>query len=72
MYTNDIKDEYDCWPPYQIGFHGHVEEYWKQLDPKELEFIRAQYYGRVTMVDKWLGKIIEKMDEYNLWNNTAF
>lgn len=71
MYTDDIKDDYNCWPPYQTGFHGHVEEYWQQVNSKELEFIRAQYYGRVTMVDKWLGKIFEKMDKYNLWDNTA-
>ena len=25
---------------------------------------------KVTMVDRWLGKVFEKMDEYKLWDNT--
>ena len=71
MYTNDVKDEYTCWPPYQRGLHGHADEYWKQVNPKELEFIRSQYCGKVTMADKWLGTVFDAMDKYDLWDNTA-
>lgn len=71
MYTDSQNDCYTCWPPYQDGYHGHNEAFWNEMTQDELEFIRGQYYGKVTMVDKWLGKILDKMDEHNLWEDTA-
>jgi predicted AlkP superfamily pyrophosphatase or phosphodiesterase len=46
------------------------EKFMEETTEEELEFIRNQYRGKVTMVDRWLGKIWEKMDQYNLWDNT--
>ena len=37
----------------------------------ELAWIRAQYEGNVTMVDAWLGRLWNRMDELDLWDNTA-
>ena len=71
MYTDKLSDEYNLWPPYQEGYHGHNQPFWEKVTPDELEFIRGQYYGKVTMTDKWLGKLFDVMDKHNLWDNTA-
>jgi arylsulfatase A-like enzyme len=62
------NDKFTCWPPYQNG--RLMKSFHNQASEEELEFIRNQYCGKVTMVDRWLGKIWEKMDQYNLWENT--
>ena len=71
MYTDKVSEDFNCWPPYQGGFHGHDEKFWDNVTEDELEFIRGQYYGKVTMTDKWLGKLLDKMDEHGLWEDTA-
>ena len=71
MYTDKYSDEYNVWPPYQNGYHGHTPDYWENISSDELDFVRAQYYGKVTMTDKWLGKLFDVMDKNNLWDDTA-
>jgi arylsulfatase A-like enzyme len=39
--------------------------------PEELAFIRSQYAGKLTMVDRWFGELLRKLDELELWNNTT-
>jgi len=56
MYTDNVSEDYNVWPPYQDGYYGHTQSYWDKVTNDELEFVRAQYYGKVTMTDKWLGK----------------
>jgi arylsulfatase A-like enzyme len=43
----------------------------ENASPAELDWIRAQYYGNVTMVDARLGKLWDKLDALNLWETTA-
>lgn len=62
------NDKFTCWPPYQN--RKEFKKFMKQATDEELEFIRNQYCGKVTMCDRWLGKVFDKMDEYNLWENT--
>ena len=31
---------------------------------------RARYAANVVLVDRWLGRLLDKMDEHNLWDNT--
>lgn len=71
MYTDKLKEGYNCWPPYQEGYHGHNEDFWRNTSVDEIEFIRGQYYGKITMTDKWLGKLLDTLDKYCLWDNTA-
>lgn len=64
MYNDDWNREFYTWPPYD------------KLDPeyddeKTIEHIRKSYAGSLTMADKWLGKLMEKMDEYNMWDDTV-
>lgn len=37
----------------------------------ELEYTRAQYAGEVTLVDRYVGKLLDKIRELDLWENTV-
>ncbi len=50
------------WPRY-----GRHPEY----TPEQIRHVRAQYAGKVTMCDTWLGKVLDRFDEHGLWDNTA-
>ena len=61
--------DFDCWPPYQDD--QAAREFISRASDDELAWIRAQYYGKVTMVDRWLGEVLDRMDALDLWKNTA-
>jgi arylsulfatase A-like enzyme len=61
--------QFNCWPPYQN--REQMLRFVAQASDEELAWIRAQYYGKVTMVDRWLGEFLDSMDALNLWRNTA-
>ncbi len=61
MYDPDFVGEWPIWNQY-----GPAENF----DPAVLKHIRAQYAGKVTMFDKWLGLVLDRMDRYNLWDST--
>ena len=63
------RDRFDLWPPYQDA--ARQAEFMAQASPEELEFIRAQYGGKVSQLDHWFGKLTKTMDELGLWENTA-
>ncbi len=47
--------------------------YGKDLHPeKELKRLRAQYAAHLELIDKYLGRVFETMDDLGLWENTAF
>ncbi|MHB1455678.1 MAG: sulfatase [Armatimonadota bacterium] len=69
MYTNDLNPEYTCWPPYQDA--DQRLKFLRNTSMAELDFIRAQYQGKLTMVDKALGQVWAMMDKHNLWDNTT-
>ena len=46
------------------GFHSHLH------DKKKLAKDIAVYYGMVSLMDKYIGKILDKLDELDLTNNT--
>ena len=41
------------------------------MDEKEFNNIRARYAASVVLTDKWLGVLLDKMDELKLWDNTV-
>lgn len=55
-----VKDEFNGWPPY----------YYNTLDGKVSDNIRNYYKGLVTMCDAYVGKVLDKMDDLNLWEDT--
>lgn len=67
MYTNEDPDDPDLplWP-----YYGPVDGGQSELSDRELSFIRSQFAGSVTMVDRWLGRLFDELDEAGLWNET--
>ena len=39
--------------------------------PEEIRWMNARYNGELTMVDKWIGVLLEKIEELNLLDRTA-
>ena len=69
MYTDDLNPSYTCWPPYQS--QEQRLKFLRGTSLAELDYIRAQYQGKLTMVDKAIGQVWAMMDKHNLWDNTA-
>ncbi len=60
IYNDSYQGPRFDWPSY-----GPITE------PSEaVEHLRKRYAGTLTMADKWLGKIIEVMNRYNMWEDT--
>lgn len=38
--------------------------------PGAIDRIRALYYGEVSLVDRWVGHLLDAVDKKNLWQNT--
>ena len=39
-------------------------------DPNKLRYMISDYYGLVTEVDDWVGRILQRLDELGLTDNT--
>ena len=67
MYTDeDPRDpELVIWPIY-----GRVDEGRGQLTDRQLAFVRSQFAGKITMVDRWLGEVLDRLDREQLWDDT--
>jgi len=80
----DMFDPHEPWdppPPYDhmyraADYHGpdlvdpvpgDVAGY---MTPEEVANTRALYAGEVTLVDKWVGKLFERMKGLGVWDNT--
>ena len=71
MYTDGIEgnaDDYNIWPPYQV--YDDLDAFMAQTSAAELAYLKSQYYGKTTMVDKWFGTFMDKLDALNLWQDT--
>ncbi len=68
MYTQENPHDPDLviWPLY-----GRVDQGESRLTERQIAFVRAQYAGKLTMVDRWLGKLFEKLDQLHLWDDTT-
>jgi len=61
MYDPEFEGEWPIWNNY-----GPADRY----PPEIVKHIRAQYMGKISMLDKWLGRVLDRMDRYNLWSNS--
>lgn len=66
LYTGDDPHRYNPWPPY-----GRVEGGDYPLSPEELAWVRAQFAGKLTMVDHWLGCVFGTLERLELWEHTC-
>ena len=49
------------WPPYSVG---------EELPAGHAEQLRAQYAGKLTMIDHWFGRLLDAFDRQHLWDDT--
>lgn len=61
MYPDGYQGEEYFWPHY-----GLCDD-----TPEQNLHIHHRYYATLTMMDHWLGKLLDKLDEYSLWDDTA-
>lgn len=59
-YPHEYNGQPFDWPPYDRV---------TQL-PEVVEHVRHEYAALVTMCDNYLGKVLDAMDEYDLWDDT--
>jgi len=79
----DTFDPHEPWDPpkwyvdmYDPGYQGEEVIYprygpAKYLTQPELTHMRALYAGEVTLVDRWVGKLLGKIEDLGLFDNTA-
>lgn len=60
MYGIDDPAVFDGWPPY----------YFVTEDEERKSVIQKYYKALLTMVDEYVGKVLDYMDEYDLWKDT--
>jgi arylsulfatase A-like enzyme len=59
MYPIDMDRKDDDWPNYE-----------KVHDKDEIKHMRMQYAALVSMCDSCLGKVLDAMDRYGMWDDT--
>lgn len=66
MYDSGWEGPHLVWPPYTVGAvaQGVITE-------REGRQIRAQYGAKLTMIDTWLGRVLDAVDARGLWEDTA-
>ena len=66
MYDADWHGPHLIWPPYKVGAlqDGTLSE-------REARQVRAQYGGKVSMIDHWFGEVMRQLDETGGWHDTA-
>ena len=80
----DTWDPHEPWDPPEHYTKKYLPEYsGERVDPcywewredgyseRDLEIARACYMGEITMVDTWFGKLLDRMRELDLLDNTA-
>jgi arylsulfatase A-like enzyme len=80
----DTFDPHEPWDPphydverYDPGYDGDEViypryDFWKEfLTERELRHCRALYAGEVTLVDRWIGFLLERVAALDLMKNTA-
>jgi arylsulfatase A-like enzyme len=64
-YVSLYDDPYDGPEPYSVIYGAST-----YLTERELRRMKARYAGELTMVDRWLGRFLDKMEELKLFENT--
>jgi arylsulfatase A-like enzyme len=63
---NATPDELNNFPAHLKTFHG----IWDQMEEKRLLKNRAQYFGCVTLIDEMIGRVIQKLKDLDIYDNT--
>ena len=54
------------WPPYSTDTMANA-----RMTPEEARQVRANYQSKVAMIDHWLGRVLDALDDLALWDDTA-
>ena len=41
------------------------------MTDRQFEFVQAQFAGKATMVDRWFGRVLNRLDREGAWDNTV-
>jgi len=65
-YDEDWQGPHLIWPPYAKAAVAQGV-----LSGREAFQVRAQYGGKLTMIDHWFGRLLDALDRHALWDDTA-
>ena len=66
MYDESWEGPHLIWPPYAVAAQKRG-----LIDERNARQVRAQYGGKLTMIDKWFGTVLDAIDRQDLWKDTA-
>jgi arylsulfatase A-like enzyme len=66
MYDPEWEGPHLIWPPYT---RGAVER--GVISPREGQQVRASYGAKLTMIDTWLGRVLDILDRTDRWSDTV-
>jgi len=66
MYDDSWSGPHLVWPPYMKDAIAKGT-----LDARQARQIRAQYGGKLTMIDAWFGRVLDAIERNNLADSTA-
>jgi arylsulfatase A-like enzyme len=66
MYDPGWQGPHLIWPPYLRGALAKGV-----LDDRQAHQLRACYGAKLTMIDAWLGRLLDAIDQRDLWSDTA-
>ncbi len=66
LYDPDWHGPHLIWPPYLRGAVATGV-----LSPRQARQVRACYGAKLTMIDAWLGRVLDVLDRQGLWESTA-
>lgn len=67
MYTDEDPTDPDLpsWPLY-----GRIDEDDSELSERQVSFVRSQFAGKLSMVDRWFGRLLDALDRIDAWDDT--
>lgn len=70
----DVPDEYLAMYD-DVQYDGEMDPYWpayiiKDYPPKVAERFRTRYKALLTMTDHYVGRVLEVLDRYDMWEDT--
>src|SRR5499425_1784977 len=66
LYDPDWRGPHLIWPPYLRGARAAGV-----LSAADARQLRACYGAKLTMIDAWLGRVLDALDRRRLWDSTA-
>jgi arylsulfatase A-like enzyme len=65
-YDDTWEGPHLIWPPYAVDAKAKGI-----IDDRDARQIRAQYGGKLSMIDHWLGRVLDALDATGAWEDTA-